>query len=121
MCVMQIWRRWIPCGLLPGAIYVAIGVGFAPLSTPSVFFWRLAAWVVSAVVFVAHVGYQCFWLQSLPRVTALHAALGAGLGSFGLAAAANVHALVTGTGNLRLLRIALLVWPVITAIPAFIV
>jgi hypothetical protein len=121
MCVMQIWCRWIPCGFFAGAIYVVIGVGFAPLSTPSVFFWRLAAWVVSAVVFAAHIGYEHFRLRSLPRETAMHAALGAGLGSFGLAAAATVHALLTGTGSLRLLRIALVVWPVITAIPAFIV
>jgi len=76
---------------------------------------------VSAVVFAAHVGYEHFRLRSLPRLTALHVAMGAGLGSFGLAAAANLHALLTGTGSLRLLRIALLVWPVITAIPAFIV
>jgi len=70
---------------------------------------------------VSYMCYEHFRLRSLPRLTALHVALGAGLDSFGLAAAANVHALLTGTGSLRLLRIALLVWPVITTIPAFIV
>ena len=32
-----------------------------------------------------------------------------------------VHSLVTGTGNLRLLRIALVIWPLITGVPAFLV
>jgi hypothetical protein len=106
---MQLWRRWLACALLAGAIYVMIGVSFARLSTPSVFFWRLAAWIVSALVFAAHVGYEHFRLCSLPRVTTLHAALGAAVGGFGLAATSTVHALLTGMGSLRLLRIALLV------------
>jgi hypothetical protein len=38
---------WFAWALLAGALYLIIGVGFAPLSVPSVFFWRLAAWIVS--------------------------------------------------------------------------
>jgi hypothetical protein len=44
-----------------------------------------------------------------------------GLGAFGLAAAANIHALIAGTGNQRLLALALVIWPIITGVPAFIV
>jgi hypothetical protein len=101
--------------------HVIVGVGFAPLSVASVFFWRLAAWMVSAVVYAAHLGYEHFRIRNSPRSTALHVAFGAAVGAFGLAAAAIVHSLLTGTGNLRLLRIALVIWPLITGVPAFLV
>ena len=42
------------------------------------------------------------------------------LGAFGLAAAANIHALRTGTGNQSLLALALVIWPIITGVPAFV-
>ena len=77
--------------------------------------------MVSAVVYAAHIGYEHFRIRSSPLSTALHVALGAAVGAFGLAAAAIVHSLVTGTGNLRLLRLALLIWPLITGVPAFVV
>jgi len=118
---MRISCRWFVWALLAGALYVSIGVGFARLSVPSVFFWRLAAWMVSAVVYAAHIGYEHFRIGGSPRSIALHVAFGAAVGGFGLAAAANVHSLVTGTGNLRLVRIALLIWPLITGVPAFVV
>jgi len=118
---MQVWRRWSAGAFLAGTVYVVIGLGFARLAAPSVFFWRLSAWVVSAVIYVAHITYEHFRLRNSPRITALHVALGAAVGAFGLAAAATVRSLLTGTGNPRLLRIALLVWPVITGVPAFVV
>jgi len=77
--------------------------------------------MVSAVVYAAHVGYEHFRIRSSPHSTALHVAAGAAIGAFGLAAAANVHSLALGTANLRLLRIALLAWPLITGVPAYVV
>jgi len=118
---MRISRNWFAWALLAGTLYLIIGVGFAQLSVPSVFFWRLAAWMVSVVVYAAHIGYEHFRIRSSLRSTALHVAVGAAVGAFGLAAAAIVHSLLTGTGNLRLLRIALLIWPLITGAPAFVV
>src|SRR5215472_17882507 len=118
---MGIWCGWFARALLAGTLYLIIGVGFAPLSVPSVFFWRLAAWMVSAVVYAAHIGYEHFRIRSSPHSTALHVAFGAAVGAFGLAAAAIVHSLLTGTGSLRLLRIALLIWPLVTGVPAFVV
>jgi len=112
---------WFAWALLAGALYLIIGVGFAPLSVPSVFFWRLAAWIVSAGVYAAHIGYEHFRIRSSLHSTALHVAFGAAIGAFGLAAVANVHSLLTGTGNLRLLRLALLIWPLITGVPAYVV
>lgn len=118
---MRIAGGWFACALLAGTLYLIIGVGFAPLSVPSVFFWRLAAWVVSLVIYATHIGYERFRMRSSPHTTAMHVAFSAALGAFGLAAAAVVHSLETGTGNLRLLRIALLAWPLITGIPAYLV
>ena len=77
--------------------------------------------MVSAVVYAAHIGYEHFRIRSSLHSTALHVAFGAGIGAFGLASAAIVHSLLTGTGNLRLLCIALLVWPIITGFPAYVV
>src|SRR5512138_9909 len=109
---MRISRGWFVRAFFAGTLYLIIGIGFAPLSVPSVFFWRLAAWMVSAVVFAAHIGYERVRIRSSPHSTALHVAFGASIGAFGLATAAIVHSLATGTGNLRLLCIALPVWPV---------
>jgi ABC-type branched-subunit amino acid transport system ATPase component len=83
--------------------------------------WRLAAWLTSAAAFAAHIWYELFRLRHSPLTTALHAALAAALGAFGLAVAANLHAHWTATGNQRLLAIALAVWPALTAGPAFVV
>ena len=40
-------------------------------------------------------------------------------GAFRLAAAMIVHSLLTETGNVRLQRIALVIWPLIAGVPAF--
>src|SRR5215470_4959067 len=118
---MRISCGWFAWAVVVGTLYLIIGLGFAPLSVPSLFFWRLAAWLVSAVVYAAHIGYEHFRIRNSPGSTALHVAFGAAVGAFGLAAAASVHSLVTGAGNLRLLRMALLIWPLITGVPAFVV
>ena len=83
--------------------------------------WRLSAWVASAVVFGAHIVYERRRRRSSVPLTALRAALGAALGSFGLAAAAVFHELRSGQGNLQLLLFALIAWPTMTAVPAFLV
>jgi len=54
---------------------------------------RLLAWLISGAGFAAQIGYEQLRLRSSPVSAALHAALAAGLGAFGLAVAANVHAL----------------------------
>jgi hypothetical protein len=77
--------------------------------------------MVSAIVYAAHIGYEHFRIRSSPHSTALHVAIGAAIGAFGLATAAIVHSLLTGKANLGLLRIALLVWPLITGVPAYLV
>jgi len=106
-------------------VYVVIGIVFGVLAKSGdanhVRLWRLAAWVASAAVAAAHIGYEHYRLGSSPRPTALHAAGAVALGAFGLAVAANVHWLFAETHGQRSPLLALPVWPVITAIPAFLV
>lgn len=109
-----------------GLAYLVVGVVTASLAGSAashrmVVVWRLVAWLVSAVVFAAHIGFESLRLRSSVRTTALHASLGAALGAFGLAAAANVHALWVVRGWKLLHAVALVVWPVGTALPAFVV
>ena len=67
-----------------------------------------------------HIGFEYFRLRNSPRRTALHVSLSVAVGAFSLAAAANIHALRTGTGNHRLLGLALLIWPIMIGVPAFV-
>jgi hypothetical protein len=114
-------RSWVRALILVAVAYAAIGIVFAALAVDAnhVRLWRLAAWVASAVVAAAHIWYEHYRRGSSPRPTALHAAGAVALGAFGLALAANVHWLVAGTHGQRPPLLALPVWPVITAVPAF--
>lgn len=82
---------------------------------------RLGAWLTVALAFAIHISLEHFRFRNAPLRTALHASAAVGLGAFALAAAANIHALRTGTANRRLLALALVLWPIITGVPAFIV
>ena len=114
-------RSWVRALLLVAVAYAAIGIVFARLAVDAnhVRVWRLAAWLASAVVAAAHIWYEQYRLGSAPRPTALHAAGAVALGAFGLALAANVHWLFAGTHGQRPPLLALPVWPVVTAVPAF--
>jgi hypothetical protein len=68
--------------------------------------WRLLAWVVSLVVFAAHIGHEQFRFGHRPRTTAWHAAAAVGLGAFGLAAAAGVHAVWSSQRTAHLVNYA---------------
>ena len=115
----QSWQAVILFGL----VYLVVGVAFPnpPATNAMQFVWRVAAWLICAVAFAIHIGIEHFRLRSSPRTAALHASGSVALGAFGLAAAANIHALRAGTGNHGLLALALVLWPIITAVPAFVV
>src|SRR2546428_11385370 len=110
---------------LVAVAYVVIGIVFGALATSAdpnhVRLWRLAAWVASAAVAGGQRGDEHCRLGSSPRPTALHAAGAVALGALGLAVAANVHSLFAGTRGQHLPLLALVAWPVIPALPAFIV
>jgi hypothetical protein len=115
--------RWLWAVILFGVVYLIVGVAFPNPSAANrlQFIWRLGAWLICAVAFAVHIGLEHFRFRNPPPRTALHAALSVALGAFGLAAAANIHALRAGTGNQRLLALALVIWPIITGVPAFMV
>jgi hypothetical protein len=113
--------------LLLGALYCIVGILFGELAAQAVSpqmlaAWRWAAWVVSAAAFGTHIVYEQLRLRSSAMITAFHVALAAGLGAFGLAAAANIHAFTVSPHQPSLLLVlSLAIWPVMTALPAFVV
>jgi hypothetical protein len=115
-------QSWVLAAVLVGLGYALVGIGFA-VPASHVKAWRWAAWVVSAIGYAAHIAYERFRLQSSPGLAALHVASAVALGAFGLAVGANLHSLstVSTDQHRRLLLLSLGIWPVITALPAFLV
>ena len=115
-------QSWARMAVFLGIGYALVGIVFAIPAT-HVKAWRLAAWVVSAIGYAAHIAYERFRLQNSPGSAALHVAFAVALGAFGLAAGANIHSLSAGSTNQhrQLLLLSLGIWPVITALPAFLV
>lgn len=109
--------------MLFALVYLVVGVAFPnpPASNKFQFVWRLAAWLICAVTFAIHIALAHLRFRNSPRSTALQAATSVALGAFGLAIAANLHSLTTGTGNRQLLAAALVIWPLLTGAPAFVV
>jgi hypothetical protein len=105
-----------------GAVYFIVAYVSIPLATGSsaqVRGWRLTAWALSAVNFAAHIMFEQRRVRSTPASTALYVAVAVAIGAFGLALAAWVRAVITGTGKPVSLGIAMVVWPIITAVPAY--
>lgn len=113
-------KSWIRAVILVGVVYFLIGRGFA-LPSDHVHGWRLAAWVVSGAVYAAHIAYEHFRLRNTARPTAWHASVGVAFGAFALALAANIHDLGSASGYRPRMSIALVAWPLLTAVPAFLV
>src|SRR2546423_3057061 len=113
---------WLGRALVYALIYVVVGVVFAQFAFHSLFvgarFWRLAAWVVSAIAFGTHVQYERVTAGRTLFVTGLHAATAAAIGAFGLAFAAIVYRHAAGLFGSGLLGGAVILWPGITFIPA---
>jgi len=112
--------------LLIGVIYVIVGVTTGTLAGTTVsnrmqFIWRLSAFIISAGVLTLHVAYEHFRLRNPVRTTTCHSAIAAAIGGLGLALAANIHDLTSASGYRPRMLIALVAWPFITAVPAFIV
>jgi hypothetical protein len=115
--------RWLRTVILLGALYVVVGVTFGTLAGGASSHqmrtaWRLAAWVISAAAFAAHIWYEHARVQRSSATTAFHVSLAAALGAFGLAVAADVHRL---SSHQSALILALVAWPVLTGVPAFLV
>ena len=118
--------RWLGTAILVGVLYLAVGIAAAALAGAAASnqmrsFWRGSAFVISAVVFAAHIAYEHFRLRNTARPTAWHASVGVACGAFALALAANIHDLGSASGYRPRMLIALAAWPLLTAVPAFIV
>src|SRR5882724_5927831 len=112
--------------ILIGVLYLAVGIASAALAGAAASnqmrsFWRLSAFGISALVFAAHIAYEHFRLRNTARPTAWHASVGVAFGAFGLALVANIHDLGSVSGYRPRMLIALVAWPLLTAVPAFIV
>ena len=116
-------HSWVRVMVLVGAAYVVIGVVFAALDdSPDpnrVQMWRLAAWAASGATGAAHILYEQFQRGSAPLTTAMHAAGAIAIGAFGHGLAANVHWLFAAPPGQRMPLLALPLWPLITALPGF--
>ena len=113
-------QPWVRAALLVGVVYLVIGRAFAA-PADHVRLWRLAAWATSGAAFAAHIGYEHFRLRHTPRSTAWHAALAVAIGAFALAAAGGLRSLTSGSAPRPLWLLALVVWPAVTGVPAFLV
>ena len=118
-------QRWLGVAILMAFVYPVAGIAFAALANPSAsngmrLTWRLAAWLVSAAAFVVHLGYEHFRLRSSPLQAALHVSAAVALGAFLLAVWVNVHAhWVASSPQSPLAPFALVLFPVVTGVPAF--
>jgi hypothetical protein len=115
-------RAWIGPVVLVGTSYALVGILF-PQPAAHLKAWRLAAWAACGAAFAAHIVYERVRLRHTPLPAAFHVALAVALGAFGLAVSANIHSLsVETTSSHRLLmRLSLGIWPVMAAVPAFLV
>lgn len=116
---------WVSATFAAGCLYLLIGLVSAELaggvSGPRQRFWRGMAWLLSAIVFGVHIARDRIRMRYGATSTAFHAALGAALGAFGLALGATIHGYRVSTPHLRSIQLSLLIWPLITALPAFLV
>jgi Na+/H+ antiporter NhaC len=111
--------------LLAGVAYVVIGMGTATLaahaaSPTGVTRWRLAAFLLSFVVFGIH-----FLVERKRhrhrRTSAMTLALGVALGALGVAAFGPMRAHWADPSRLKLVMLSLIAWPILTGVPAFVV
>lgn len=112
--------------LLVGIAYLVIGLAFGALAGAAathqgLVMWRLAAWVASGVVYAAHIGYLRLRVGRSTASTAWQAALGAALGALGLAVVGPVRVALGGGHHGLAWVLALVLWPLITGVPAFLV
>ena len=120
-------QRWFPTAMLFAIVYPVVGITFAASANSSAsnevrVTWRLAAWLVSAAAFAAHVAHEHSRTRNSRPRAALHASVAVALGAFVLAVWVNVHALWGASSHPRpLAPLALVVFPAVTGVPAFVV
>ncbi len=117
---------WLSIVILAAVLYAAAGVITGKLSALAAtdqmkFVWRASAFIVSAIVFAAHLIFERWQRRSSGPTTAWHTSLAVALGALGLAVNANIHDVTSPSGYRPRMLIALVAWPALTAVPAFFV
>jgi hypothetical protein len=113
-------RTWLRTAILAGLGYFLVGRLFA-VPGEHAQAWRLAAWVVSFLIYTTHFRLERARPGSSPRVVALHVATAVAIGAFALALALMMRS-VAAQGSLTPRWLAALVlFPAVTAVPAFLV
>lgn len=118
--------RWLVPAAIAGVLYLAAGTISAALAAeaqpwPMQFLARVSAFGVSAVILALHVAYERLRMHSSTMTAAWHGAVGAALGGLALALMANIHDLGSAAGYRPRMLVALVAWPFLTAVPAFVV
>jgi hypothetical protein len=119
-------KHWVRAALVVGVTYAAIGIAFSVFGSWSAsssghLTWNRLAFLASGIVFAFHIAYEHFRLHSSVRPTAARVSIAVAIGAFLLALKANIHDLGSATGYRPRVLIALVAWPLLTAVPAFIV
>src|SRR4051812_37053065 len=83
--------------------------------------WRLAAWVVSGIIYVAHFRYERGKPGNAAHALALHVATGVAIGAFAVALALTMRSVAAEGALAPKWLLALVLFPVVTAVPAFLV
>ena len=112
---------WLVVAMLVGIIYGAIGVLLA-IPSNHVQVWRLSAWMISAAVYFLHIGTEHFKLRNSFLASSFHVAAAVAIGGLALAVAALIHSFFVVLPYPRArLYLALVLWPILTGIPSFLV
>jgi hypothetical protein len=119
-------KQWIRAALIFGAVYFIVNFSiatfagwFASIAMRAT--WNRLGFLICAVAFAVHIAYEHFRLCNSPRTTASHVSAAVALGAFALAVAANIHGHWVASSQRRSLAFALVAWPLITGVPAFVV
>jgi len=114
-------RPWLVRAVLVALVYPFIGITFAlPAHGAATRPWRLAAWLVSALVFALHLRFEHSRFRDLPSQAALHVSTAVAMGAFLLAVWINLHSWFAGGQQGPRTLLALLIFPLGTGLPAFV-
>lgn len=118
-------HRWIRTALAVGGIYLVVTLASgaragAAASDWARSVWRFAAFAICGMVLLAHAAYEHLWFGRGPRLTAWHASVAVAFGMFALAAVVNVRHLLSPAGYRPRMLIALVAWPLLIGVPAFV-
>jgi hypothetical protein len=107
-----------------GLIYLVIGILSALITNPMEptgmqTSLRLLALALAIAAFVYHIRLELFKSNNSILRTALYAAIATAIGTFLLAVMANIHSILTAAENKDQLPLALIVWPAVTGLLAF--